>query len=348
MARSTLDGGRRRARKKKDDKYFALSLKPPLHSRSPLSDIPPDILHLVADLLDFRSFCALRRTCRGICKWLQKMFVDRYGPDHLKQDLSFDSMDSSRNFIEPMFSSKIVTIDFLASDFDNARFEREKLTLHPNCRAIRKHRNDKRHVELASKGAFATMLADWLSKYPNLKIIRLRNQMLPFVDGDEVVHEAAPLGSWPFSTLIAALSRANISLAELSLHDTRDAQELDHSLIRTDGTIADVGALSNLKTMRLEFKEHFYSVGMNYLARNIELPNLKALIIDGSIDDEDLKKLLKKHKGTLREFTIMTDCTVSPNANMILNFTRQHLSLDHGQPVIFYDDLWTGRVVLDH
>lgn len=87
---------------------------------------------------------------------------------------------------------------------------------------------------------------------------------------------------------------------------------------------------------------------MNYLARNIELPNLKALIIDGSIDDEDLKKLLKKHKGTLREFTIMTDCTVSPNANMILNFTRQHLSLDHGQPVIFYDDLWTGRVVLDH
>lgn len=246
-------------RKKKDDKYFALSLKPPLHSRSPLSDIPPDILHLVADLLDFRSFCALRRTCRGICKWLQKMFVDRYGPDHLKQDLSFDSMDSSRNFIEPMFSSKIVTIDFLASDFDNARFEREKLTLHPNCRAIRKHRNDKRHVELASKGAFATMLADWLSKYPNLKIIRLRNQMLPFVDGDEVVHEAAPLGSWPFSTLIAALSRANISLAELSLHDTRDAQELDHSLIRTGGTIADVGALSNLKTMRLEFKEHFYS-----------------------------------------------------------------------------------------
>lgn len=256
---TNTDRAMNRTKKKKDDKYFALSSKPLAHNRSPLSDVPPDILHLVADLLDFRTFCALRRTCRGICKWLQKIFVDRHGPDRLSLDLSFDSMNASRNFIDPIFASKIITIEFLASDFDNARFERDKLTLHPNSRAMRKLRADKRHMELASTGAFAKMLAEWLSKFPNLKIIRLENQTPPFVNDGEVVHEAVPLGSWPFLTLVSAVSRANINIDELSLQDPRDTSSLDHSLVRTGGTIADVGALPNLKSMRLEFEEHFPS-----------------------------------------------------------------------------------------
>lgn len=85
---------------------------------------------------------------------------------------------------------------------------------------------------------------------------------------------------------------------------------------------------------------------MNYLARNIEVPNLKTLTIGGRINIDNLKKLLKRHKGTLRKLKIMAGCFRLPDASMVLEFTRQHLSLDRGQPVIFYRGPLNGKSVL--
>lgn len=76
------------------------------------------------------------------------------------------------------------------------------------------------------------------------------------------------------------------------------------------------------------------------------MPNLKTLTIDGPINTDNLKKLLKRHKGTLRKLKIMAGCFMFPDAYRILEFTCQYLSLDRGQPVIFYRDHWNANSVL--
>ncbi|OJD36810.1 uncharacterized protein BKCO1_9000161 [Diplodia corticola] len=348
--------------------WLALVSEPPCDGRSPASQMPRDVLYLITDLLDLPALCALRATCRDMQSSVDRSFPKTYCPN-LHISFAIRGLNAIEDFSTTIFAPILSSITFHASEIEEPYFVRGEFG-----ELTYLHEGQQRKLIL--KAMFERKLTTCLRRYPQLKKIVLKD-WAPNRASPHHEYDANPFASWGLSSLTKALSCAGIGLKRLALDEgaygwyfgrklqlswpmawdglaSLNSLSLTfpeyfhnesqfHTLLHVIASAPDITVLRLAGREELGWNRLIVGVGINYLANNIQLPKLRELSIRLlRIEVQPLQQLLRQHSLTLRKVKIekcweLEECSELDCDPEILDFARQHLTLDDGQPIIVCD-----------